>query len=205
MEDDLSVLHLVIKEKSNDNQIDLVRFLLENVSNLEAKTSKSHTPLHFAVLYKKMEVVKLLIKEGAYINATDNFNNTPLHMAIFTNSIEIGKLLVKKKANLEAKDNWGFTPLQKAIRQDDKKFTKLLMNHGAIAVNPLPYFGLLPLEFAIHGNRPNVVCFFVQNVLHIDFKTKYLMYNGLTPLEKALDSEHRKKMLKVMIYNNVPI
>ena len=180
MEDDLSVLHLVIKEEFNNNQLDLVRFLLENGANLEAKTSKGHTPLHFAVLYKKIEVVKLLIQKGADINATDGFKNTPLHMAIFSNRIEVGTILVKNRANLEAKDNWGFTPLQKAILQDDKKFTKLFLNHGAIAVNPLTFFGLLPFEYAIQGNKLNIVCLLVQNVLHIDCKTKYLMYNYCT-------------------------
>ena len=169
MEEDLSVLHLVIKEESDNNQLDLVRFLLENGANLDAKTSKGHTPLHFAVLYKKIEVVKLLIEKGVDINATDGFKNTPLHMAIFSNSIEIGKFLVKNRANLEAKDNWGFTPLQKAIWKDDKKITKLFLSHGAIAVIPLPILGLLPLEFAIQGNKLNIVCFFVQNVLHTGY------------------------------------
>lgn len=206
MEENLSVLHLVIKEESNENQLDLFRFLLENGANLEAKTSNGNTPLHFAVLYKKIEVVKLLIAKGADINAIDNSKNTPIHMAILSNRIEIGKFLVKNRASVEAKSGfWGFTPLQRAIWLDDKKFTKLLLNHGAIAVNPLPILGILPFEFAICGNRPNIVRLFVQNIVQIDLKTKYLMYTGLTPLEKALDSNYGKKMLKVMIYNNVQI
>ena len=80
MEDNSSILHLVVKEDTNNEQLDFIRFLLKNGSNIEAITFNGHTPLHLATLQRNVEVAKLLIDQGADVNAINTYGSTSLHM-----------------------------------------------------------------------------------------------------------------------------
>lgn len=61
------------------NHLEVVKLLLENGADIEAKDKGCLVPLHNACSYGHYEVAELLIKYGADVNAVDLFNFSPLH------------------------------------------------------------------------------------------------------------------------------
>ncbi|KAF2895346.1 hypothetical protein ILUMI_10827, partial [Ignelater luminosus] len=72
----------------------LVRYLLRNGADSNARTRFDTTPLHSAVRRSNIAVIQLLFKYGAQPNIIDSMNNTPLHLAILEKwSLPMVKLL----------------------------------------------------------------------------------------------------------------
>ena len=65
------------------NHPEVVKLLLENGADIEAKDKGGLVPLHNACSYGHYEVAELLIKYGADVNAVDLFNFSPLHEGSF--------------------------------------------------------------------------------------------------------------------------
>ena len=59
----------------------IMHYLLENYSNVNAKNKEGLTPLFYAVHTKHKENIKLLIEYGADPNITNNRNETVLKTA----------------------------------------------------------------------------------------------------------------------------
>ncbi|MCS5711210.1 ankyrin repeat domain-containing protein [Candidatus Berkiella aquae] len=104
---------------------EIVRLLLDNRADTEAKDITKKTPLHWAVIQKRPEIIQLLLKNGANIEAKDNLGKTPLHRAIYLH--QNFQFLLDNGADIEAKDNSGRTPLQfVSTRFNPNIFEKLI-------------------------------------------------------------------------------
>lgn len=90
------------------NKPKVVKFLLKQGVNVNAKFDEHYTPLMSAVDEQNADMVKLLIKNGADVNLKDKHGNGALWKAVFNNNLEIVKILVKAKADpfKEIKDGW---------------------------------------------------------------------------------------------------
>ena len=88
-------------------------------ANVELRTSKGYTPLHYAAISGYAHIVKLLHKKGALINTKNLRKSTPLHEIADNisapNAQNIAEYLIKNGAELEAKDGLGRTPLLVAV------------------------------------------------------------------------------------------
>jgi len=60
----------------------VVRLLLENNADIEARDNDGRTPLHWAAARGHEAVVRLLLENKAYIEARDNDGRTPLYYAV---------------------------------------------------------------------------------------------------------------------------
>ena len=68
----------------NTNTFGVVKCLVENGAQINAKDNMEQTPLHIVVarINCNLNVVKYLVKNGAQINSEDRGKRTPLHAAV---------------------------------------------------------------------------------------------------------------------------
>ena len=110
----------------------IVRKLIENGYDIEAKLRNGATPLHVAALHGKLSVVKVLVKMGAEINSVcSSWKRTPLFDAIRSKNEEIVRLLLENKADIHHEDDDKVNPIFFAVYLDSENIVKLLLENGA--------------------------------------------------------------------------
>ncbi|KAF3223784.1 hypothetical protein TWF679_000222 [Orbilia oligospora] len=109
----------------------VVKLLLENGANIEAKAYSNETPLHLAVKYKREAIVGLLVNSGADIEAKNGLRKTPLASAANAGNKSMASLLIENGADIEAKDYGGSTPLLFAAASGSVETVELLIDKGA--------------------------------------------------------------------------
>ncbi len=109
-------------------------------------------PLHYAVMYKRMDLMPLLLEKGADIDLADNTGMTPLHVTALYGRREATRWLLDQGASLEALDMFGDTPVHTAAAFDQGGVLKVLIDAGA-ALDPKNKAGKTPLELAQHYDR----------------------------------------------------
>ena len=77
----------------NDN-VELVKFLVDNGADVEAKTNEGWRPIHCAGYWGNINVTNFLIQYGANINALTHGNNTCLHFAVQRYERKLLELLI---------------------------------------------------------------------------------------------------------------
>ncbi|UKZ79073.1 hypothetical protein TrVFT333_006824 [Trichoderma virens FT-333] len=121
-----------LHEAARNGKADVVKLLLGQGANIEAKNNDGNTPLHDAARNGKADVTKLLLARGANIEAKNNdIGDTPLHLAAWNGKADMVKFLLDHRANIEAKDNSGNTPLRDAAWNGKADVAKLLLARGA--------------------------------------------------------------------------
>jgi len=94
---------------------ELVRWLVSQGADINAKDYYGKTPLHYQVR-SWCGNVELFLEMGADINATDNSDNTPLHCAADGHNANSVKLLIAQGANMCVKEKYfHLTPLAYAL------------------------------------------------------------------------------------------
>lgn len=83
-----TLLHIVIKSSNltNENKLELVKYLIDHNSPVGLADDNNVTPLHLACKLQLKNIVELLINAGANVNAIDNQGMTPLHYQILNES-----------------------------------------------------------------------------------------------------------------------
>ncbi|HUU16925.1 MAG TPA: ankyrin repeat domain-containing protein [Sedimentisphaerales bacterium] len=84
--------------------VDKVRTLLNQGTDVNTKWAHGATPLHLAIVGGQSEVVKFLIDQGANVNAKSEEGVTLLHAALIYGDNEMVKLLIDKGADVKAAD-----------------------------------------------------------------------------------------------------
>lgn len=96
------------------NDIEKVRFLLDQGMPIDIRHSSDFTALHFAAKKGLVDMARLLLNYRADINATNKERQTPLHVAVnegaFEDShLEMVLMLLKHGANASFLDRKGKT------------------------------------------------------------------------------------------------
>lgn len=121
---------ITVEEKSEMCKI--VKELIKNGANIEARNKCSCTSLHMAATYNCNDIVKILIDNGANIHATDMVGYTSLLYIASCGDPEIVHLLIKKGAAINVKSYSGkTTALHRATDYIKKDIVKLLIVNGA--------------------------------------------------------------------------
>ena len=95
-----TLLHLAAKKGRKE----MVSFLLERKSAINAKDDHQQTALHLATKSRHGEVVSFLLEKRAHIEAKDDHEQTALHLAVAKGHREVAALLLQSRADLLAKD-----------------------------------------------------------------------------------------------------
>ena len=115
-------LHEAFFGLSGEHNLHLIRTLIENGADVNAKDDGGFTPLHMALegFVAASEAGKILIDNGADVNAKADDGRTPLHIAADWGGFEEVKMLIDNGADVHAKTNEGLTPLQIAREKERK-------------------------------------------------------------------------------------
>ncbi len=136
-----------------NNDIGLVKLLLDSGISPNEKNSNGNTALMFAVMPDKIEIAEALIKSGADINATNNIGTTALIEAADRGNLQLVNALIKAGADIQIESrNDGYGGAQdalfKARRNGYQKISEALINAGAIKKDNPDYisFDKIPLR-----------------------------------------------------------
>ncbi|KAF5874813.1 putative nb-arc and ankyrin domain protein [Botrytis fragariae] len=143
----------LIHAASNGNE-NIVKLLLENGAEINAKSESGCTPLYEAASWGHGHeaVVAILLKQSASTEVENKDNNGLLlkavKIAISEGKLSILKLLLEKTPNINQKGAMGQTPLFWAISSLNEDMVKLLLDKGA-SIESRSDGGLSPLMHAI--------------------------------------------------------
>ncbi|XP_044764330.1 serine/threonine-protein phosphatase 6 regulatory ankyrin repeat subunit A-like [Coccinella septempunctata] len=130
-----------LHEAAKTGRVDIIKILLENGADIDAKDEAEQTPLHWAVRYhNSMDQIKIFVENGANVNYKDKYGCTPLHILCSKGpamNIDIFDLLLQKISDPNAKDTRGSTPIQVLLRllpadsvARNKKLIQLFLKYG---------------------------------------------------------------------------
>ncbi|WP_341816915.1 ankyrin repeat domain-containing protein [Wolbachia endosymbiont (group A) of Agelastica alni] len=147
--DDKTALHYAA-EKGN---LDLVRLLIENVADINAKNKDGMTPFKIALVYDKTEVINFLAI------AKDKNNNTALHYAVEGDEYGLTFSLLFKGADLEARNEDGMTPLLLAAKRGSSSVVRSLVGSGDFYpdISVKDKNGRTALKIALEYNQTEMV------------------------------------------------
>jgi ankyrin repeat protein len=108
-------------------QQDIIKLLLANGADINAKNKDGNTPLHETQAAVDAEaIINLLLDNGADINATNNQGNTLLNLFTNGSHIRFVKLLVERGAQRDIKNSQGKTALDLARKSTNPEIKRLL-------------------------------------------------------------------------------
>ncbi|KAJ5078748.1 cyclin-dependent kinase inhibitor 2c-related [Anaeramoeba ignava] len=105
------MFELNIQDSTNQNSLEVIQYLISKGININYKTNRHKTLLHYACKNNSLEVIKYLISKGININAKTKRNETILHYACKNNSLEVIEYLISKGIDINAKTIWNETIL----------------------------------------------------------------------------------------------
>ncbi len=168
-------------EKNSDPA--LLKFLLENGADIEAKQEDGSTPLLVAIWVKNDKAVRALLDAGASIHAKTNVQSTALHMASAKSPLPFAKELIQKGLDVNAETSGDHTtPLMMAANAGRADTVKFLLENGA-KVNAQEIAGdkRTALHYAVNSKNPETVNVLLEYKADKSIRDK----DGLTPLELA--------------------
>ena len=148
----------ILHKAASEGNIPIINFFLSKGIDIDIRENNyNYTPLHFAVIYGKLNMVKHLINKGAKINSVNINIINSLYLAVGFNYLKIIEFLLKNKANVNiviqpSRD----TPLHIASSNGNINIIKLLLQYGANkkARNNYNY---LPINKSNNNNIKNLL------------------------------------------------
>jgi ankyrin repeat protein/L-ascorbate metabolism protein UlaG (beta-lactamase superfamily) len=129
-------------------QPEMVRWLIDNGSQVNAMTDSTGSPLQYAVGQGDTSIVRTLLSHGANVNGHNANWSSPLYSAARDGNIATARILLEAGADPNLTGISGLlTPLHSAAMAGKKDLVELLLNHGA-AINAKDSLGRTPLYYA---------------------------------------------------------
>jgi len=161
---------------------DTLRHLANDPGLLNNPGRGSYTPLHHAILRKKLDIVSILLEQEADPNIATNSGQTALHIAISRNDSQATKAVVQAGADLSAKDGNGWTPLHLAAAKNRIELVQFLLDSGS-DINSLSDAGGTPLHEASVSGSPELIQFLIEEGVDTTVVSK----TGKTALDHAIE------------------
>ena len=113
---------------AEENELIIVKFLLKEGVNVNARDSRKQTALHCAAYYASVDVIQLLLDAHCDLNLKDNNGCTALHYMAQKGDVDKVKLVLNAGCDLDLKDNNEWTPLHYATMFHNVDVVKLLLD-----------------------------------------------------------------------------
>lgn len=185
-----AALHLAVLE----NELPIVKLLLENGVSVNVSNNKRQTPLWCASCTGSVDVVSLLLAYKADIEITASDNEDPydtinsLSVAILNGSMPIIRLLIEHGADLNVRAKGDdFTPLLFAVVNNNYDAAELLLQSGA-DVDAMDCEGYTALIWATDIGNFTIFKLLLTHGADIN----HCAYNGYSALDFALDDENEE-------------
>jgi ankyrin repeat protein/beta-lactamase regulating signal transducer with metallopeptidase domain len=123
----VSDIHLAVHR----GNLDKVRNILKEGTNVDARDEVGHTLLHYAANAGHMHVVEFLISRAADVNARDEYGVTPLYYAADGGWRNVVEFLIAQGADVNARNQGRSTPLHRAACCGHADVATLLIEKGA--------------------------------------------------------------------------
>lgn len=178
-----TVLHVAVGQ----NDINMVKWLLEKGANLNVRGNDLMLPLHLAASMGHLEIALLLINKGAKIDADNDVRETALQVSVIRKQWDIANVLINHGANVRTVNGSGCTVLHSAAFSGNLDLVKRLIERGAdlLAIDKK---GHSAIHFAVLGGSGAVLQYFLET-LKFDPNIKIdgcHLDAGMTPLHYAV-------------------
>lgn len=178
-----------LHKAARKGDVDAVRSLVGEGSNLDELDGVVGAPLHWAAARGHIEVVEILVEAGAEFDLQsappDKF--TPLQLAAANGHLSTVSLLVRLGADLSAGMNGSGTPLHLAAYGDHGEIVSYLLEQGADPFSKADsVFGLYPLNWAAQNGGVSAI----QPLLDTGFPIDEPLHDGTTALHAAVFLGH---------------
>ena len=185
-----SVADFLSKDRAADNQLTMLKMLLDRVVCLDAADKDSNTALHIVSRRGQLACIRLLLEAGASVGAETTDGLTALTLAVGHElddaltkrrhlNLDAVTLLLTKGAHVDAPGYIG-TVLFDAIKYQSKELLQLLIARGA-NVNAADIDGLTALHVACRGDYMTLVPILLDSGADVHAETS----SGATPLHFA--------------------
>ncbi|XP_044764528.1 uncharacterized protein LOC123321090 [Coccinella septempunctata] len=197
-----------LHEATKAGRLDIIKTLLDNGADVEARDEAGQTPLHWAVrFHSSMDLVKTLVESGADVNSKDEYGCTPLHILCTKGAgvnMDIFDLLLQKMDNPNTEDSKGSTPMHNLMRllpvnslPRNKKLVELFLKYGGSLNKEDGLFGTVLHVAACSNHSANFLMFLMEKGAYA------CILNGanLTFLDYIIRSDRKKvkEIVKNMI------
>jgi len=125
---------LSIHDAVRSKDVNIVKFLVSQNSQLNDKDKYGYTPLHLAVRANELEIVELLFKGGAKVNSKDNYGDTPLIDFTRNKFTKVSEFLICNGASRNVSDDHERTPLNYAAATKDLYIVNMLIESSLASV-----------------------------------------------------------------------
>ncbi|CAH1802310.1 unnamed protein product [Owenia fusiformis] len=172
----------------NDQNVEVIKFLLKNGANIDSKTNIGITPLMWAVKRKAYSCVDLLIKSGADLDSQDTSGRTALMWSLKAlNDKNRIKTFFENNAAIDKVDNDNKTMLMYVAETPYSEFINIIVSKD-VDVNATDKEGNTALMYA--GRAKQVACFreLLKNGADKKMKNKK-NESALTIIEKSDDKQ----------------
>ncbi|XP_067618406.1 uncharacterized protein [Eurosta solidaginis] len=149
---DWTILHIA----SQESNLEMVKFLVDAGSNINAKNASGSKPIHIAAREGYKDTVEFFLSKGLSINELGTANQTLLHYAAIEGRLEVVKYLIAQGADVNAKDTNGLTPIHIAANFGYKDFIEILLKNGAV-YNSIDKLCRRPLEMTSNKGVINLL------------------------------------------------
>ena len=166
-----------LADASRRGDVKLVRTLIQQGADVNARAVDGASPLHQAVSADHLDVVDLLLKVGASVAAADRYGVTPLSLAALSGNASIIRRLLDAGADPNAVDPAGETALMTAARTGIPAALRVLLDAGAHVDARDTQFQQTALMFAVRENQPAAVAFLLERGAAVNAQTR----KGPTP------------------------
>ncbi|XP_032520773.2 26S proteasome non-ATPase regulatory subunit 10-like [Danaus plexippus] len=153
----------------NENLVD---YLLDLGSVVDALDDTNSTPLILAASAGRLEVVRLLIGKGANVNHKTSRGQTSLHYACSKGHREVVKLLIEADAIVSEADVLGATPLHRAAAQGRMEIVEMLTKCPHFKVDACDSTGNTALHLSCEEDREAVACLLVKAGASLEIQNK---------------------------------
>ena len=142
---------------ATDGQEVMVRLLVENGADIEARSPNNATPLICAAEGNNEGVVQFLLASGAYVGAGDDFGWKSLHrVTVNCGGEAVAQMLLTHGADLNARCVYRKAPLHHAIEKGNDSMVSFLLAAGA-DIEARDIAERTPLHTAIESRLENMV------------------------------------------------
>ena len=158
---------IFIHKAASNNDVKVIKVLLHQQFNLEAKRPDGCTALHIAAAKGHGPTVSLLLQAGADPHTMDSYGRNALQITIDNKTFFLIATLVKHGAEIDIPNRGGLTALHIAVMNKDSPLMRTLLYNGADLAKRTSQ-GKTACDFALGYQSEDAIAALLDSGAHFD-------------------------------------